>query len=569
MKRLVVVAALMMAMGMARCGSESSPESVDSKVEDTSEPDTASHDVASDVPEEDLAETDLTVPDQTVPDQTVPDVEPDEVEPGCGDGVCGANEDPCTCPADCLVEGELGEETCCEDSDCLQASCGPCCAVMCVDFKCTAPVTQESCCWNGMCEEGETFETCPEDCPEPYCGNGVCDGDETPCSCGQDCLGDGNACCVDSDCPPLNCGPCCVLTCVEYQCASEPTWLKDCCFNNSCEPGESSANCPVDCSCGNGTCDAGEDTVNCDQDCDKPANVDPSCSLENPISCGTATGRATVLVDSGMPAPSVSQPYAGVLVEAISNGVVVAASLTAEVGDYELLLSPGEWLIRATPPAAEDMWDEVYPANIEKTVTIVAGEKAINDFEFIYSGIVVDKPNIYLYPEETQNVSVKLAFNPGEFVTVSIPQYGNGWSVTAQPDGLLDGTYGYLFYEAAVGDGWQMEAGHVVAASELEEWMYSMLPAYGLNAQETFDFADFWKDALPKANWYTFYPQYDDLISQHVGLKVQPAPDSVLRLWFVVVPSDAPAFPEAPVIAPFERSGFAVVEWGVIISDAQ
>jgi len=316
-------------------------------------------------------------------------------------------------------------------------------------------------------------------------------------------MGDGNVCCVDADCPPLNCGPCCYLACVDFQCASEASWLEQCCFNSVCEPGESSANCPADCSCGNGTCDAGEDSDNCEEDCDKPASVDPACSpgLE---SCGKATGRATVLVDSGMPMEALASPYAGVLVEAISGGTVVAASLTGQVGTYELLLAPGEWLVRATPPAAEDMFDEVFPSSIDETITVAAGGDVITDFEFIYSGMVVDKPNIYLYPEATQAVSVSLVFEPGEFLTVSIPEYGNGWNVTAEPNGLLDGTWGYLFYEAAVGSGWQMEAGHLVAAEDLEAWMYAMLPVYGLNAQETFDFADFWTTALPKTDWYAF-----------------------------------------------------------------
>ena len=64
-----------------------------------------------------------------------------------------------------------------------------------------------------------------------------------------------------------------------------------------------------------------------------------------------------------------------------------------------------------------------------------------------------------------------------------------------------------------------------------------------------------------------FYPQYDDMISQHVGLVIDPKPESLLRLWFVVVPSNSPVIPEEPPILPFERVGFSVVGCGVIVAE--
>ena len=45
------------------------------------------------------------------------------------------------------------------------------------------------------------------------------------------------------------------------------------------------------------------------------------------------------------------------------------------------------------------------------------------------------KPVIYLYPEETTEVTVKLDFK-GK-LTSTYPAYENGWKVTAQPDGTL------------------------------------------------------------------------------------------------------------------------------------
>src|SRR4051812_17422787 len=65
--------------------------------------------------------------------------------------------------------------------------------------------------------------------------------------------------------------------------------------------------------------------------------------------------------------------------------------------------------------------------------------------------VVYKKPVIYLYPQQQQQVSVKIDLN-GIF-TVTDPFYKNGWNVIAAPDGKFfdpaDGkNYPYLFWEA-------------------------------------------------------------------------------------------------------------------------
>ena len=212
--------------------------------------------------------------DRAVPEEDGGTVDVPHPQP-CGDGLCGSDEDPCTCPEDCLTEG-----ACCESSDCPQPLCGSCCVVQCVDHTCSGDIWLDDCCWNGKCEEGETPENCPEDCPGPVCGNGlvepgeecddsntvagdgcgetcqlegtecgdgVCSEGENPCNCEKDCpLSLSGACCTAADCPQPKCGPCCVVQCVDYQC-SEPIWLDDCCWNGECEEGETPENCPEDC----------------------------------------------------------------------------------------------------------------------------------------------------------------------------------------------------------------------------------------------------------------------------------------------------------------------------------
>jgi hypothetical protein len=141
-------------------------------------------------------------PTEPVPDATEPTRDILEPDP-CGDGHCGANENPCSCPEDCLTA-----DTCCAPGDCPQPCCGPCITVECVSFECVELPLPAPCCWNGACEEGETYESCPGDCPLPkmQCEEkgGECrpwDPDLSRCPPGSkpyayECISENEVCCV-------------------------------------------------------------------------------------------------------------------------------------------------------------------------------------------------------------------------------------------------------------------------------------------------------------------------------------------------------------------------------------
>ena len=112
-------------------------------------------------------------------------------------------------------------------------------------------------CGNGVCEFGEGFLPCPEDCPPGFpsrppvrcCGNGICEFGEEEGGCPE-------------DCPP----------------GVPPQPPVGCCGNGICEFGEGFLPCPEDCPpgvpsrppvgyCGNGICEIGEGHTNCPQDC--------------------------------------------------------------------------------------------------------------------------------------------------------------------------------------------------------------------------------------------------------------------------------------------------------------
>lgn len=87
-------------------------------------------------------------------------------------------------------------------------------------------------CSNGICESGETEESCPIDCiPAPVCGNTLCELGETADSCPVDCSAGGPVCGDDvcesgeteASCP-ADCSSCIPTTCgiAGFQCGTPP-----------------------------------------------------------------------------------------------------------------------------------------------------------------------------------------------------------------------------------------------------------------------------------------------------------------------------------------------------------
>lgn len=180
----------------------------------------------------------------------------------------------------------------------------------------------------------------------------------------------------------------------------------------------------------------------------------------------------------------------------------------------------------------------------------------------------VIKPNIYLYPEETTEVSVRLVpMEPGA-LTVTDPEYGEGWDVEVTPEGIIEDEYTFLFYESDVPALYQTEFGYVVPYEDRLAWMEDTLPLYGLEGAEVDDFIDYWTIHLPEMPYYFFFPQNSARCDELVALEVDPEPDNVLRIWFYVVGAYGPfRLPEPPPPRHFEREGFVVTEWGIMVSD--
>ncbi len=175
------------------------------------------------------------------------------------------------------------------------------------------------------------------------------------------------------------------------------------------------------------------------------------------------------------------------------------------------------------------------------------------------------KPVIYLYPEEETEVSVKVKLTDGE-LTCTYPDYRDGWNVTAYPDGTIidnaDGNEYYCLYWEGVGKAdWDMSKGFVVKREDTADFLREKLAEMGLTPRESNEFIIYWLPLMQEneCNLITFQTeQYE----KNAVLDINPAPDSLLRIFMVYEECDPDMEISPQKFERFERKGFAVVEWG-------
>lgn len=179
------------------------------------------------------------------------------------------------------------------------------------------------------------------------------------------------------------------------------------------------------------------------------------------------------------------------------------------------------------------------------------------------------KPVIYLYPEQTTKVNVKLDFDGT--LTSTYPTYpAQGWTVTAAPDGTLTDSagrsYRYLFWEGVADVDWQQPSGFLVKGEDALAFLEEKLTALGLNELEQNDFITYWLPKLEQ-NGESFVSFAAQQYTDAAKLTVTPQPDSVLRVQMLMTRvdesnrTDFAARPEQQLPS-FEREGFVLVEWG-------
>lgn len=176
------------------------------------------------------------------------------------------------------------------------------------------------------------------------------------------------------------------------------------------------------------------------------------------------------------------------------------------------------------------------------------------------------KPVVYLYPTTSTQVSVKV----GAKISVSEPDYGNGWQVLAQPNGRLttaDGKqYGSLFWEG-LGQGQYpaITEGFVVAQADLEKTLRTHLSQLGLNAQESADFLEFWLPKMPSTPYVRLTWFGTRQMDRLAPLTVEPKPQTQIRIFLDFAGLEQSITLPAQHLSAPARKGFTLVEWGGLL----
>lgn len=175
-----------------------------------------------------------------------------------------------------------------------------------------------------------------------------------------------------------------------------------------------------------------------------------------------------------------------------------------------------------------------------------------------------EKPVIYLYPQEETQVTVNLDFNGT--VTSVYPAYENGWNVWAKPDGTLTDPetgrkYYCLFWEGVSNVPYDLSEGFVVAGADTENFLEDALEKLGLTDKEANEFIIYWLPRM-EGNTYNLISFQQETYTQNAVLTIDPAPDTLLRVFMAFKPLDEYQNMEPQKLESMERTGFTVVEWG-------
>ena len=173
------------------------------------------------------------------------------------------------------------------------------------------------------------------------------------------------------------------------------------------------------------------------------------------------------------------------------------------------------------------------------------------------------KPVLYLYPEKETAVTVTLDY-AGE-LTCTYPAYNNGWTITAQPDGTLTDsagqTYNYLYWEGLDHTEYDFSQGFCLAGRDTSAFLENALSQLGLTRREANEFIVYWLPQMQE-NPYNLIAFQSDAYTQAAQLAIDPAPDTLLRVFMAWKPLDAAVDIPAQALAAPERTGFTAVEWG-------
>ena len=150
-------------------------------------------------------------------------------------------------------------------------------------------------------------------------------------------------------------------------------------------------------------------------------------------------------------------------------------------------------------------------------------------------------------------------------LTCTYPAYNDGWTVTASPDGTLTDakgrTYNYLYWEGETYARYDLSKGFCVKGEDTAVFLEDALEKLGLTRREANEFIVYWLPQM-QDNPYNIISFQTGIYTNAAKLAVNPAPDTLIRVFMAWQASDTPVVLENQELSAPDRTGFTVVEWG-------
>ena len=177
------------------------------------------------------------------------------------------------------------------------------------------------------------------------------------------------------------------------------------------------------------------------------------------------------------------------------------------------------------------------------------------------------KPIIYLYPENTTELTVTLG--KPEKISCSYPKYVNGWHVLAEKSGKLidldtNKELYSLYWEGKnnTEKRYIPSEGFIIKGEDSAEFLEEKLEILGLNWKEAEEFIIYWLPKLEENKYnYIRFATLDE-INEFMPLEISEEPDTMIRILMQYKGLEEPVEVTEQKLETPERKGFVVVEWG-------
>ncbi|OFZ80792.1 MAG: hypothetical protein A2583_08420 [Bdellovibrionales bacterium RIFOXYD1_FULL_53_11] len=205
-------------------------------------------------------------------------------------------------------------------------------------------------------------------------------------------------------------------------------------------------------------------------------------------------------------------------------------------------------------------------------------------------GGFMGKPNLYVSGKAGTTFKVSVKMPPGSNWLVAVPAHGTkGWQGTVLENGKIKvsdrETHDYFFYDFRCDESrLQDTAGFCSTRETVIERIATLMKQGGFRPGEITDFKTYWNVKLPPSESYCVFPQGSRELDSIATLQIEPRPDKLLRMAFMIITEEARRFsgmgrkflempksswtakdgqPPASTRRPANKDGIEVREWAV------